>query len=91
VFSKPGKLEQRQEWMDLKAVQSYACVSERTVRSWINRAQNPLPAVQVEKGKILVKRSQFDRWLEAHAYRPTESIDVGRIVDEVFTEFKRVN
>lgn len=86
-----GKLEQHPEWMDLRALQRYACVSERTVRGWINRAQNPLPAVQVEKGKILVKRSQFDRWLEEHAYRSTEAVDVGRIVDEVINEFKRIN
>jgi len=77
--------------MDLKAVQEYACVSERTVRDWIHLPQDPLPAVQVGKGKLLVKRSQFDRWLEAHPFRPPESIDVGRIVDEVINELTRPN
>ena len=37
------------EWMDLKTIQQYACVSERTVRDWIHRPYKPLPAVQVEK------------------------------------------
>jgi hypothetical protein len=54
------KLEIRAEWMDLKALQQYACISERTIREWIRRPRNPLPAVQVDK-KLLVKRSQFDR------------------------------
>ena len=76
------------EWMDLKTVQQYACVSERTVRDWIHRAENPLPAVQVERGKLLIKRSQFDRWLESYRYEPR---DLGRIADEVMKDLKRVN
>ena len=91
MISEQAKPEQHPEWMDLKAVQRYASVSERTVRDWIHRPQHPLPAVQVENGKFLVKRSQFDRWLEAHLFRSTDSIDVGRIVDEVMQEFKRTN
>jgi hypothetical protein len=88
VISQQGKFEPYPEWMDLKTVQRYACVSERTVRDWIHRPQNPLPAKQVERGKLLVKRSQFDRWLEAHPYRPDDAIDVGRIVDEVMNDLK---
>ncbi len=67
------------EWMDLKRLQQYACVSERTLREWIHRAVNPLPAVQVG-GKILIRRSVFDRWLEAHRLK---AVDVGCIVDEM--------
>ena len=85
------KLEQQPEWMDLKAVQRYACVSERTVRDWIHRPEHPLPAVQVEKGKLLVKRSQFDRWLESHPYRHAEAVDIGQIVDEVIKDLKGTN
>lgn len=85
------QLEQRPEWMDLRTLETYACVSERKVREWIHRPQNPLPAVQVERGKFLVKRSQFDRWLEAHPYRPDEAQDLGRIVDEVMKDLKGLN
>ncbi len=90
MISQPTKLEQHPEWMDLKAVQRYASVSERTVRDWIHRPQNPLPAVQVEKGKLLIKRSHFDRWLEAHPYRSVDAIDVSQIVNDVMKEL-RVN
>jgi hypothetical protein len=35
------------EWLDLKALTGYACVSERTLREWIHRDSNPLPASRV--------------------------------------------
>ena len=67
------------EWMDLKALQEYACVSDRTLRGWIHRPEDPLPAVRVGT-KILVRLSEFDRWLEAHRVK---TVDVGCIVDEI--------
>jgi Helix-turn-helix domain len=70
------------EWMDLKALRGYACVSERTLREWIRRPIDPLPAAQVG-AKILVKRSQFDHWLENHRVR---SLDMDCIVDKLLAE-----
>ena len=67
------------EWLDLRALQKYACVSERTVREWIHRPVNPLPAVQVGK-KILVRRTVLDEWLEKHLVK---RLDVSGIVDEI--------
>lgn len=75
------------EWMDLKTLQRYACVSERTLREWIHRPENPLPAVRVGT-KILVRRSAFDQWLEGHKL---ESVDVGSIVDEVLAGVTATN
>lgn len=67
------------EWLDLKALQRYACVSERTLREWIHRPENPLPAVRVGT-KLLVRRSALDRWLEAHQVK---QVDVGCMVEEI--------
>jgi len=72
-------LTQQPEWLDLEALTQYACVSERTLRDWIHKPADPLPAVRV-RSKILVRRSVFDRWLEAHRVK---HIDVGSIVDEM--------
>lgn len=69
------------EWLDLKALQQYACISERTLREWIRRTTNPLPAVRVG-AKILARRSTFDSWLENHRLKP---VDVGCIVEEMVT------
>ena len=67
------------EWMDLRALRQYACVSERTLREWIHRPVNPLPAARVGT-RILVRRSSFDQWLENHRL---ENRDIGCIVDEM--------
>jgi len=68
------------EWMDLSALTRYASVSERTLREWIHRPDNPLPAVRVGV-KILISRTKFDRWLESHSV--VNSVDIGAMVDDV--------
>jgi Helix-turn-helix domain len=79
--------QQQPEWMDLKSLQRYACVSERTLREWIHRPIDPLPATRVG-AKILVRRGSFDRWLENHRLK---TIDVGCIVDELVAGVRGTN
>jgi len=68
------------EWMDLSALTRYASVSERTLREWIHRPDNPLPAVRVG-AKLLISRTKFDRWLESHSV--VNSVDIAAMVDDV--------
>ena len=75
------------EWLDLKALTQYACVSERTLRDWLHRPIDPLPASRVGT-KILVRRSTFDQWLENHRL---ELVDVGCIVDEMVSSVMGTN
>jgi Helix-turn-helix domain len=75
------------EWMDIKAIQLYACISDRTIREWIHRPHDPLPAVQIDK-KILIRRSQFDRWLESHPVQLASVIEIDAIVEEVMKDMK---
>jgi excisionase family DNA binding protein len=70
------------EWLDIRAVTRYADVSVRTVRSWIHSPFAPLPAVRVA-GKMLVRRSELDAWLERHRVKPLAVVDVDAIVREV--------
>jgi len=70
------------EWLGLRELTAYADVSDRTLRAWMHRPDNPLPAVQVG-GKILVRRSQFDAWLEQHRIEPISSLDIDGIVAEM--------
>jgi excisionase family DNA binding protein len=81
-MSNNSQLGQSREWLDLKALTHYASVSERTLRQWIHRAANPLPAVRVGT-KILVRRSAFDQWLEGHRL---ETTDVRCIVDQMVSD-----
>ena len=80
--------EVSKEWLDLQALTRYACVSERTLREWIYRDKHPLPAVQVQK-KILIRRTAFDQWLEAHQIRHTSSSELGSIVSDVLRDLRR--
>jgi excisionase family DNA binding protein len=75
----------RLEWLDLRALTKYAAVSERTIREWIHRSNNPLPAVQVGK-KLLVRRSAFDEWLTAHKVERSQSVDL--IVNDVMKRIR---
>jgi excisionase family DNA binding protein len=78
----PEQFKQSREWLGLRELTEYADVSERTLRAWMHRETNPLPAVQVGS-KILVKRAQFDIWLERHRILPISSVDVDSIVAEL--------
>jgi excisionase family DNA binding protein len=70
------------EWMGLRQVTDYASVCERTVRSWIHSAVDPLPAARV-RGKILIRRTELDSWLERHRIRTFVAVDVDAVVRSV--------
>ena len=76
------------EWLDIRTLRNYACVSDGTNLAGVDPPVfvDALPAVRVG-GKILVRRSQFDRWLETHQ---VSHIDVGGIVDEMITGIKGI-
>jgi hypothetical protein len=70
------------EWLGLRDLTYYANVSERTIRSWIRSPVNPLPAVKVS-GKVLVRKSDFDAFLQRYRIRPLEEINIDAIVQDV--------
>jgi hypothetical protein len=87
-FEKQMISEQQQpEWLDLKALRGYACVSERTLRDWIHRPVDPLPAVRVGT-KLLIRRRVFDRWLEGHLIK---QVDIGSMVSELIAGVSGAN
>jgi hypothetical protein len=69
----------RREWLGLRQLTEYADISERTIRSWIYSPTDPLPAAKV-CGKVLVRKSDFDSYLERHRIRPLNAIDLDAIV-----------
>jgi len=68
------------EWLDLRQLTQYAALSERTLRTWIHDPADPLPASQVGT-KILVRRREFDAYVERHRIRSAES--VSKVVNEI--------
>ena len=75
----PGDVDTiNREWLGLRDLTYYAHVSERTIRSWIRSPVNPLPAV-----KVLVRRSDFDAFLQRFRIRQLEEINIDSIVRDV--------
>jgi hypothetical protein len=72
-------------YMPLKALAAYGGIGVRKLREHIESPSHPLPCYRVGGGKILVRRSDFDRWIVR--YRQVGRMDLDRIVSEVVSEF----
>ena len=70
------------EWLGLRQLTAYADISERTLRAWIYSRRDPLPAAKVS-GKVLVRKADFDRYLERHKVKNLHDVDLEGIVQEV--------
>jgi len=70
-------------YFDLSGLAKYCSLKVPTLRDHIRSGD--LPAFKC-KGKILVKRSEFDAWLER--YRINKSQDLNNIVDGVMDSLK---
>lgn len=92
-------------WLDLEALSKYSGLSVRSLRAYLTDPCRPLPHYRMREphvtvtktgkrqtitGKILVRRSDFDRWMSHFKQQP---LDLGAlvdpIVDEVVAEFCR--
>lgn len=71
----------RDQYFDLQGLSAYSAMSVSTLRDQIK--SNGLPCY-VLRGKILVKRSEFDAWMLE--FRRSRSQDIDRIADEVIDE-----
>jgi excisionase family DNA binding protein len=78
ILKTPGL---RDQYFDLKGLAVYSSMSVSTLRDHIR--VNGLPAYEV-RGKILIKRSEFDAWISR--YRMNRSQDLDKLADEVISE-----
>ena len=67
-------------YLPLKALAAYAGMSVRRLRTALTDPAHPLPHYRPGGGKIVVRRSDFDRWM---ARFRREGPDVDRLVSEV--------
>jgi len=77
-----GIVARGREWLGLKELSYYADISERTLRSWIHAPLDPLPAAKV-RGKVLVRRSDFDSYLQQHQIKRVHEINLEAVMDDV--------
>jgi excisionase family DNA binding protein len=68
-------------YLSLRSLATYAGLSIRTLRGYLRRRHAPLPHYRIG-GKILVRRSEFDRWAsEFKVVRP--HVDLDAVVGDV--------
>lgn len=73
-----------QGWAKVKSAASYAGISERTFREWLN---NGLNFVRLPTGTILIKYTAIDEYLfRFEATQQQNAVD--EIVEETMREFK---
>ena len=66
-------------FLDLKQLSLYSTFSDSTLRDYLSNPEQPIPFFRVNR-KILVKKSEFDRWMEQFR---VENNDLNHIVDEM--------
>jgi excisionase family DNA binding protein len=73
-------------YLSLKALAAYAGLSVRTLRDRLRDGARPLPCYRVG-GKVLVRRSEFDSWIQQF-HRTQGATDMGALVDNVVASFR---
>lgn len=75
---------QQTGYFDLQALAAFSCCSVRWLRDRLADRTHPLPYHRVE-GKLLVKREDFDRWIDH--YRLCQQPDeLDRMVDDLLQD-----
>ena len=73
----------KDQYFDLKGLASYSALKVPTLRDYIKSGD--LPCFKV-KGKILIRKSEFDGWLEQ--YRLNRKQQINAIVDDIMSTIK---
>ena len=88
-------------WLSLEALSKVSGLSVRTLRAACADPDRALPHFRMKEphviptskgksrtvsGKILVRWSEFGRWMEV--FRHTPDVDLDRLVDDVVAEFQ---
>jgi excisionase family DNA binding protein len=74
----------KDQYMDLKGLSAYSHLAVSTLRDYIRAGK--LPCFKLA-GKILIRRSEFDQWMEAH--RMTKKKDIKAIVNDAMRGLQR--
>ena len=87
-------------WLSLEALSQYSGRSVRSLRAYLGDPCHPLPHYRMKEphviamasgkprtvsGKILVRRSEFDQWMQTFRHTP----DLDRLIDEVLVDLQK--
>jgi len=69
---------QEDRYLDLKALALYSSLGVGTIRDYLK--QGLIPAFKI-KGKVLIRKSEFDQWIEA--FRLGTKRDLDAMADDI--------
>jgi hypothetical protein len=72
-------------YLPLPALAAYSGLSVRSLRRAMANRVHPLPHYRPGGGKILVRRSEFDRWMRQFREAPTQ-VDLDRLIETTLRE-----
>ena len=72
-------------YLDLRALNAYSSLSIPTLREHLKDPCTPLPHFKV-KGKILIRRSEFDDWM--NGFRSNEAERLEQIIEDAVSNLK---
>lgn len=83
-----GAMDPQDRYFDLAGLAEYSCISVRRLRGYLRDRYNPLPHFKPggPEGKILVKKSEFDAWVERSRQTRTKGPDLNALVDEILAD-----
>ena len=73
----------KDQYLDLRGLSAYSALGVSTLRDYIRAGS--LPCFKL-KGKVLVKRSEFDAWMEKR--RVQKGKDINAIVNDIMSDLK---
>jgi Helix-turn-helix domain len=71
------------EYLDLTTLATYSSIGRRSLERYLRDPAHPLPHYK-PGGKVLVKISEFDRWIAERQHEP----DVRKVVADVLARLK---
>jgi hypothetical protein len=72
-------------FLDLRKLSKLSSLIVKTLRHFLHHPTAPLPHYRLA-GKILVRLSEFEQFLEA--YRASPAVDIERVVDELVKDLR---
>ena len=74
IASSPLLTSVEDPYLPLTGLSAYAGLSVRTLRTYLAHLSYPLPCYRIG-GKVLVKKSEYDRWAARFRAVPSSQVD----------------
>jgi len=89
VITTHGQGETFDPYLSLLELAQYSGLSLRSLRRAMKDQRHPLPRYRPggERGKILVRRSEFDHWMRQYRRAPMP-LDLDRLIEQTIRELR---